>query len=267
MMEHVLGRGALPRGMGWRDVFDLVVVGAAKPDFFVARHPMYEIVTDDGLARPVIGELRPGARAYLGGSAPQVERYLGIKGDEILYVGDHMFGDVHLTSKVLRWRTALILRELDDEVAAIEGFRASEQLLAQKMAVKTQMEAQLSALRLALQRRRDGYGPQPEATVDELAAETSALRARLLALDAEIAPLAIAASHLHHPRWGLLTRAGNDKSHLARQVERYADIYTSRVSNLLAVTPYVYLRAPRGSLPHDPTVALAGPEDTATISG
>ena len=46
-------------------------------------------------------------------------------------------------------------------------------------------------------------------------------------------------------------RAGNDKSHLARQVERYADIYTSRVSNFLYETPFAYLRAPRGTLPHD----------------
>ena len=73
------------------------------------------------------------------------------------------------------------------------------------------------------------------------------------ALDAEIGPLAQAASELTNGRWGLLTRAGNDKSHLARQVERYADIYTSRVSNFLYATPFVYLRSPRGSLPHDPS--------------
>jgi len=38
----------------------------------------------------------------------------------------------------------------------------------------------------------------------------------------------------------------------ARQVERYADIYTSRVSNFLAATPFAYPRAARGSLPHGP---------------
>ena len=48
-----------------------------------------------------------------------------------------------------------------------------------------------------------------------------------------------------------LMRAGNDKSRLARQIERYADVYTSRVSNFLYLTPFGYLRAPRGSLPHD----------------
>jgi hypothetical protein len=35
-------------------------------------------------------------------------------------------------------------------------------------------------------------------------------------------------------RWGYLSRAGlNDKSQLTRQIEKYADVYTSRVSNLL----------------------------------
>jgi 5'-nucleotidase len=38
-------------------------------------------------------------------------------------------------------------------------------------------------------------------------------------------------------------RAGNDKSRLARQIERHADVYTSRVSNLLHLTPFGYLRA------------------------
>lgn len=38
-------------------------------------------------------------------------------------------------------------------------------------------------------------------------------------------------------RWGYLSRAGlNDKSCLMRQIEKYADIYTSRVSNFLHYT-------------------------------
>ena len=57
------------------------------------------------------------------------------------------------------------------------------------------------------------------------------LREQLLALDERIAPIAKTASSLYNPRWGLLMRAGNDKSQLARQIERSADMYTSRVSN------------------------------------
>ena len=51
--------------------------------------------------------------------------------------------------------------------------------------------------------------------------------------------------------WGPMMRSGQDKSLFARQVERYADIYTSRVSNFAYQTPFAYWRAPRGSLPHD----------------
>ena len=89
------------------------------------------------------------------------------------------------------------------------------------------------------------------------------IRSRTEALDTEIAPLARAASELFNPNWGPLMRAGNDKSHLARQMESYADIYTSRVSNLLYATPYAFLRSPRGSLPHDPT-APGGQVDATT---
>jgi HAD superfamily 5'-nucleotidase-like hydrolase len=250
MMSHAFDR-FLPSGMKWRDLFSLVVVGARKPEFFTGQAPFLEVVTGDGLLRPTVDELRAGG-AYFGGSAARLERALSVFGDEMLYVGDHMFGDVHVTKRVLRWRTALILRELEPEVAAIDAFGDSDGILATRMREKQQLEAQLSHARLLLQRKRAGYGPAVDESESVLDAEMQATRARLLTLDAEIAPLARAATELLHPRWGLLTRAGNDKSHLARQIERYADIYTSRVSNFLHATPFVYLRSPRGSLPHDP---------------
>ena len=78
-----------------------------------------------------------------------------------------------------------------------------------------------------------------------------ARRKELVELDVHIAELAREAAELGNARWGLLMRAGNDKSRLAYQMERYADVYTSRVSNFMLYTPFVYLRSPRGSLPHD----------------
>ena len=60
-------------------------------------------------------------------------------------------------------------------------------------------------------------------------------------------------------------RAGIDKSLFARQVERYADVYTSRVSNFLAVGPYAILRAGRLSLPHDEPAPLLPAEPEPTL--
>lgn len=249
----------LPKGMGWRGLFDVVVVGARKPEFFTSHSPFFEVVSENGLLRPLTAGLEEG-RAYHGGSARELERHLALSGDEILYVGDHMFGDVHFTKSVLRWRTALILRELEDELLALEQFREPEARLAAMMEEKERLEHEHCQLRLLQQRRRQGYGPKEEKTeAEELHARLHELRARLEELDLQLAPLARAAAELSNPRWGLLTRAGNDKSHLAHQVERYADVYTSRVSNFLHATPFVYLRSRRGSLPHDAAVPGASP--------
>jgi 5'-nucleotidase len=263
MMSYAYDR-FLPPGMTWRQLFDLVIVGARKPDFFTERAPFFEVVTEDGLLRPVSGTLKPGG-AYMGGCAAQVEHDLGISGDAILYVGDHMFGDVHASKRGPLWRTALVLRELECEVAALESFRDAETFLAARMEEKEALEARLAHARLALLRLKGRYGPVPSEDAATLENEVQELRAKLVAMDSEIAPVAQAANELTNGRWGLLTRAGNDKSHLARQVERYADVYTSRVSNFLYATPFVYLRSPRGSLPHDPSTP-GGPPLTPSLA-
>ena len=63
------------------------------------------------MLRTVSGLLEEG-RAYVGGNAGLVEASLGLKGSEILYVGDHVYADVKASKSVLRWRTALVLRPL-----------------------------------------------------------------------------------------------------------------------------------------------------------
>src|SRR5262249_34591673 len=155
--------------------------------------------------RPAVAPLRSGGD-YLGGSAARLERDLGISGDEILYVGDHMFGDVRATKRILRWRTALILRELEAEGEAIGAFRPTEVVLAARMRKKEALEAAMDQARLLLARRRGGYGPPVDESEASLEARAQALRAELLTLDAEIAPLARATATISHPRWGLLTR-------------------------------------------------------------
>jgi len=241
----------LPKGMTWKDLFDLVIVGARKPQFFMTRSPIFEVVTEEGLLKPHTGKLQKGI-AYLGGSAAQVEQHFGFSGDEILYIGDHMFGDVHVTKNILRWRTALIIRELEEEIQAIEAFQADESNLARVMAQKENLEAEFCQVRLELQRKKNHYGPPNSSTEAELEKAGNELRVQIEALDQTAAPIARKAAELGNQIWGPLLRAGNDKSYLAYQLERYADVYTSRVSNFLSLTPFAYLRSPRGSMPHDP---------------
>jgi HAD superfamily 5'-nucleotidase-like hydrolase len=240
----------LPKGMGWRDLFDYVIVSARKPEFFEHDAPVFRVADEAGMLQPVLRLGEEGV--YLGGNAALVEQAVGASGDQILYVGDHLFSDVHVTKNVVRWRTALILRELEQELAALERMRGEHEQLAALMQQKERLEYDLSQVRIALQRKRGGYGPVPRESPSTLERQANELRAQLEELDQRIAPLAEQSATTSNPRWGLLMRTGNDKSYLARQVERYADVYTSRVSNFLYQTPFVYLRSPRGSLPHDP---------------
>ena len=263
MMSYVFDR-FMPAKQTWRDLFHFVMVSARKPDFFTQRAALFDVVSDDGLLRPNVGGMRAG-QVYWGGDATAVEQTLSLSGDQILYVGDHIYGDVNVSKTLLRWRTALILRELETDLAALETFAPVQEKLALLMHEKEQLEAQISLLRLHLQRKKAKYGPPLRGSETWLYENITATRSRAVALDEAIRPLAEQAARLNNTYWGPLMRAGNDKSHLARQVERYADIYLSRVSNFLFQTPYVYMRSLRGSLPHDPgTIAAPEKPETAT---
>lgn len=250
MLEYAFNE-FLPDGMTWRDLFDISIVGARKPDFFSVRMPAFRVEQEDGLLREhKNGPLEEGS-VYVGGNAPLVEESLGLRGEEILYIGDHLFVDVNVSKKVLRWRTALVVRELEAEIEEFQSFAEKQSRLSKLMEKKEHMEAEFSSKRLQRQRLQDGYGGHNEQDVESLEKDMQNLRSRLTALDEKIAPLAKESSRLVNQNWGPLMRTGKDKSLFARQVERYADVYTGRVSNFLHHTPFTYLRSHRGSLPHD----------------
>ena len=83
-MSHAFG-ASLPPGLAWRDLFDFVIVGARKPQFFqTPAPPLYEVATVGGesLLRPAAALRRGGL--FHGGSAQHVEAALGVSGDDIL---------------------------------------------------------------------------------------------------------------------------------------------------------------------------------------
>ncbi len=241
----------LPGDMTWRELFEIVIVSARKPLFFTSPERLYEVadLAGEGLMRPVLDFVK--GAVHHGGNAEQVEQWLGLDPARILYVGDHLYGDVHVSKQVRRWRTGLVLRELEGDLEALRDYRPRQRKLLDMMRTKEELELEMSDERLYAQRARKRYGPPPPGSQKAHEERMQSLRARLVELDQLITPLAIEAGALHNERWGLLMRAGNDKSLLTRSVERHADIYMSRVSNFLFQTPFTFFRSPRGSLPHD----------------
>jgi len=262
VMAHACN-GLLPDGMHWRELFDVVIINANKPEFFKSGSAsLYEVVTPDGLMRPARSLRRGGL--YSGGSARLVETSFGVSGDDIMYVGDHLYSDVQLAKKwESKWRTCLILRELEQEIDALAAGRDHRSRLKDALNKKEQIGDAFNNLRLAKQRNQAGRrgdhpgdraGPwmdfnEEEVQVNEALGE---LLAVMDTLDAVIGPAIEADGEEFNRRWGLITRAGvNDQSMLYMQVERYADLYTSRVSNFGRYTPFVYFRSPAQSMTHD----------------
>ncbi|XP_020520497.1 cytosolic purine 5'-nucleotidase isoform X1 [Amborella trichopoda] len=223
MMQHAFNR-FLPNGMDWTDLFEMVIVSARKPEFFQMSHPMYEVVTNDGLMRPCF-KAHPGG-LYSGGSAQFVEKSLNIHGDEILYVGDHIYTDVSQSKVHLRWRTALICPELEQEFRALIHSRHHRTALIELMNQKEVVGDLFNQLRLALQRRTKGRPAQTLAATNmddqELAESMQKLLIVMQRLDEKIAPMLEADGELFNKRWGYLSRAGLwDKSHLTKQIEKF----------------------------------------------
>ena len=52
------------------------------------------------------------------------QRSTNLSGDDILYVGDHIFGDIMKSKGTLNWRTMLIMDELEEELPKSRGIEA-----------------------------------------------------------------------------------------------------------------------------------------------
>ncbi|XP_012437331.1 uncharacterized protein LOC105763607 isoform X2 [Gossypium raimondii] len=89
-----------------------------------------------------------------------VENSLNIHGDEILYVGDHIYTDVSQSKVHLRWRTALICRELEEEYKALIHSRGPRATVVELINQKEVVGDLFNQLRLALQCRTKGRPAQ-----------------------------------------------------------------------------------------------------------
>ncbi|XP_068277427.1 5'-nucleotidase domain-containing protein 4-like isoform X4 [Nyctibius grandis] len=101
----------------WRSYFDLIVVDTRKPLFFAEGTVLRQVNTDTGKLRigTYTGPLQHCA-VYSGGSSDVVCDLLGVKGKDILYMGDHIFGDILKSKKRQGWRTFLVVPELAREL-------------------------------------------------------------------------------------------------------------------------------------------------------
>lgn len=228
----------LNEGESWRDLFEFVIALACKPRFFYDDLKFLSIDPKDSKLSNIYGPLKPGV--YQGGNAKKFTEDLAINGDEILYIGDHIYGDILRLKKDCNWRTALVVEELGQEIAAQEKAFPIEKAIGEAMANKEILEEENISL----------YTSQAEHKNVE-SQKISEVQKKITTIDTEITKLLQEEKTYYNPYWGRIFRAGAEESYFAYQMERFACIYMEKLSDLLERSPLTYFRAYRTSLAHD----------------
>ena len=262
--DHTFAGGGL-------DDFDYGERSSIGPTFVstVATKPQRRRRPHPSTHRPLCREttLCGEGGVYSGGSARLVEKLFGVSANDVLYVGDHIFYDANAVKASMRWRTMLVVQELEPEILAANGERDHRRKLDALLIRKDELAARLNGLRCHLRRYEDRVHLTDDAlVVDEHSASVCRRHMAYLVramdhLEDDIAPAVRSEGESFNTYWGFISRAGYDKSSFQRQIEKYADIYTARVTNLLPYTPYHYFRAFQPPLAHDVELDLESPND------
>jgi 5'-nucleotidase len=249
--------GVLPEYPSWRNYFDAVITGAAKPAFFSERRPLW-LLGPAGERLSEATHLERG-RVYEGGDLPTFERLMGIGGDRVLYVGDHIYGDILRSKKSSLWRTCMVVEEIEAELAWLEKSHDALAELSRLEELRVRVEDELAVHRASLnsldrriERSAGGAAREElEAERRRAKAELDALRRAVKEADARIAELERGVEEGFNRYWGLTFKEGNENSRFGEQVEVYACLYTSRASNFAYHSPMQYFRSPRAMMPHE----------------
>lgn len=135
LLTHLLERRKADRS--WEKYFDLIVVDSRKPSFFAV---------EDGVREGAAVTSATGVPAWSGGNAAFLEQALGVGGDQVLYFGDHTYGDILRSKKSLGWRTAMIVPEVQREVAVTQAQARAYKTLERLAHEHDQLELEKAAL-------------------------------------------------------------------------------------------------------------------------
>jgi len=245
--------GDMPEYADWLSCFELVIVSAHKPAFFTGAEPFVEI---DREGQPLGGPVENivDGHVYRGGNLKELERSLGVMGEEILYVGDHIYGDILRSKKASMWRTALVIEELEDE---LDRTLAHEGELARLIELESRRRSlddlanvqrqNLSAIEKALGSDQARVNPE----FDRLRRDRDQTKKLLKDVIADIEERETRLDQAFHPRWGMVFKESGENSRFGEQVTDYACIYTSRVTNFSGYSSHQYFRSPRDLMPHE----------------
>ncbi len=256
VMSHILD-GVLQEYPSWRNYFEIIITGASKPTFFTSRNPFLRV----DATGTVSGEEYQGfqrSALYQGGNLIDFERMSGMGGEKVVYVGDHIYGDIVRSKKSSAWRTVMIVQEMEAELDQAEDLRDEihhlDEVDSEIMRISERITYEQNLL-YQLEDLIHRAGDVDKERLQTARKELNKSKDKLRRLRKELIEGLDNAEHLlesnFNPYWGLVFRLANENTLFGEQVEDYACLYTSRVSNFINYSPVHYYRAPRQPMPHE----------------
>ncbi|KAL6077826.1 5'-nucleotidase domain-containing protein [Balamuthia mandrillaris] len=232
-MRHMLSSSS----SSWESLFDVIITDAQKPLFYSQARPFRKV--DRGTGRftwKQVQELKTG-EVYVHGSLNELEKLTGWSGNSILFFGDHLDADI-VAPNLTGWRTGFIVAALEKEIEIQNSVRYRKIL------------THLLDLEKLL-RDCSEFGDEEE-TIEQWTKHRDVYKHAL--------------KHLFNDYFGSVFKTYHNNSFFAYTIRRHADIYTSRLENLLKVPlhdRYVFYPH-RALLPHEPRIAPP-PNSTTNI--
>jgi HAD superfamily 5'-nucleotidase-like hydrolase len=223
----------------WMELFDFTITSAAKPRFFTDDTRFLRIDPKNGSMTNLESKLTPGI--YQGGCARIFTQDLEADPDEILYIGDHIYGDIVRLKKDCAWRTALVVEELESEIQKDKESAALIGQINTLMDQKLPLEVRVDEL---ISEQIENDHTKHEKEIEKLLHDISEI-------DKKISPLIRQQQKMFNPYWGEVMRVGIEDSYFAYQVDRFACVYMAKLSDLLAISPRTYFRSHKRPMPHE----------------
>lgn len=226
----------------WTKLFDIVITLSKKPAFFNKKANFLAIDPGTGLMTNWFEPVTSGI--YQGGFATTLQDDLGLRGEEILYFGDHIYGDVVSLKKTCNWRTALVFEPLAEEIAGLIKGKSEQEAIDDLMLKKELLEKEINHLKRTERQEMANKPVQNKEKLEEIYDKVEKI-------NIQISDLINNYNNYFNPNWGQMMRAGSEESNFAEQVEKYACIYMAKITDLLEHSTKSYFRPHRRTLPHE----------------
>ena len=184
-------------------------------------------------------------KVFQGGNWQHLQKMLETQsGDEILYVGDHLYSDVLRSKRTLGWRSMFIMPELEEEIKVFSETLPQRKQISSLRKLRDELEMKAENVR----RTEDLDDPETQKVLSELQDDDDTIKMTLKNI--------VAAWHASfHPIWGAMFNAGYQDSRFAFYVENYACLYSSRASNMGLASTKRNFRTKMETIAHDNALA------------